>query len=89
MSKEKKSNSYCISSNLLYLTFLLYQESTQACVPGWDRVRSRQSGRVPFLRPLFNLQCLLGSGWDWSPEWNQGLEDLGSNSQLISTLSWC
>lgn len=58
--KRKKSNSYCIPSNLLYLIFLLYQESVQAYVSGWDRVRSRQPGRVPFLatpfQPLVSAQ---------------------------------
>ena len=58
--KRKKSNSYCIPSNLLYLIFLLYQESVQAHVSGWDRVRSRQPGRVPFLatpfQPLVSAQ---------------------------------
>ena len=34
---------------------------------------------------LFKAYCLLRSGWDQSPEWDQGLEDLGGNRHPATT----
>ena len=49
---------------------------------GWSR--DTLAG-CPSLRPFLNLLCLSGSVWDQNLEWDQGLKDLGGNSQLPST----
>ena len=49
---------------------------------GWSR--DTLAG-CPSLRPFLNLLCLSGSGWDQNLEWDQGLRDLGGNTQPTST----
>ena len=45
-------------------------------------------GRL-FVEPLLSLYSPLCSGWDQRPEWDQVLKDLGGNSHLTATSSWC
>ena len=44
----------------------------------WTGVSLTQPGRAPFTEPFLNIYCLLYSGSDQTPQWDPGLQGLGS-----------